>query len=83
VDIHATATTTDAISGAPLFANVALNTVSVDPLGGATVAGSVITAIAFPASPQLPAAPSAGARFATLGVSFFIDKQPPRTTPNP
>ena len=120
VDIHATATTTDAISGAPLFANVALNTVSaylpratgafaarvtavgsttavisaalpagaagsvsIDPLGGATVAGSVITAIAFPASPQLPAAPSAGARFATPGVSFFIDKQPPRTTPNP
>jgi hypothetical protein len=47
------------------------------------VAGSIITAIAFPASPQLPAAPSAGARFATPGVSFFIDKQPPRTTPNP
>jgi hypothetical protein len=120
VDIYATATTTDAITGAPLLANVALNTVSaylaratgafaarvttpgsteavisaaapagtagsasVDPIGGATIAGSIITAIAFPASPQLPAAPSAGAKFAAPGVSYFVDKQPPRTTPNP
>ncbi|WP_411281511.1 DUF4397 domain-containing protein [Gemmatimonas sp.] len=116
VDIYATPTTTDVIAGAPLFANVALNTVSaylaratgafaarvtaagsttavistaapvgtagsasVDPLGGATIAGSIITAIAFPASP----ANSAGTRFTTPGVAYFVDKQPPRTTPNP
>lgn len=120
VDIYATPTVTDAIAGAPLLANVALNTVSaylsratgafatrvtaagsttpvisaaapagtagsvsVDPLGGVTVSGSIITAIAFPASPQLPAAPSAGAKFAAPGVSYFVDRQPPRTTPNP
>ena len=116
VDIYATPTTTDAITGAPLLANVALNTVSaylaratgafaarvtaagsttavisaaapagiagsasVDPLGGATIAGSIITAIAFPATPTN----SAGARFTTPGVAYFVDKQPPRTTPNP
>ena len=116
VDIYATPTTTDAISGAPLLANVSLNTVSaylaratgafaarvtapgsttavisaaapagtagsssVDPLGGATIAGSIITAIAFPATP----ANSAGARFTTPGVVYYVDKQPPRTTPNP
>lgn len=116
VDIYATATTTEAIAGTPLLANVALNTVSaylpraagafaarvtaagsttavisaaapagtagsasVDPLGGATIAGSIITAIAFPATP----ANSAGTRFTTPGVVYFIDKQPPRTTPNP
>ncbi len=116
VDIYATPTTTDAITGAPLLANVALNTVSaylaratgafaarvtapgsttavisaaapagtagsvsVDPLGGATIAGSIITAIAFPATP----ANSAGTRFTTPGVVYYVDKQPPRTTPNP
>ena len=116
VDIYATPTTTDAITGAPLLANVSLNTVSaylaratgafaarvtapgsttavisaaapagaagsssVDPLGGATVAGSIITAIAFPATP----ANSAGTRFTTPGVVYYVDKQPPRTTPNP
>lgn len=120
VDIYATPTATDAIAGAPLLANVPLNTVSgylsratgafatrvtaagsttavisaaapagtagsasVDPLGGVTVSGSIITAIAFPASPQLPAAPSAGARFAAPGVAYYVDRQPPRTTPNP
>ncbi len=116
VDIYATPTTTDAITGAPLLANVSLNTVSaylarstgafaarvtpagsttavvstaapagaagstsVDPLGGATIAGSIITAIAFPATPTN----SAGTRFTTPGVVYYIDKQPPRTTPNP
>jgi len=116
VDIYATPTTTDPITGAPLLANVALNTVSgylaratgafasrvtavgsttavisaaapngtagsasIDPLGGATIAGSIITAIALPATP----ANSAGVRFAAPGVSYFVDRQPPRTTPNP
>ncbi|WP_309670669.1 DUF4397 domain-containing protein [Gemmatimonas sp.] len=116
VDIYATPTTTDVITGTPLLANVALNTVSaylpratgafaarvtaagsttavisaaapagtagsasVDPLAGATIAGSIITAIAFPATP----ANSAGARFTTPGVVYYVDKQPPRTTPNP
>jgi len=53
-----------------------VGTVTADPIGGATVGGSVITAIAFPAS----AANSAGTRFAAPGFGFFIDRQPPRTT---
>lgn len=118
VDIYATPTATSAISGTPLFGNVAFQAVSpyatvapasfaaqvtaagsttalisaaapngtagsasVDPLGGATIAGSIITAIAFPATPTTPA--SAGARFTAPGVVYFVDKQPPRTTPNP
>jgi hypothetical protein len=52
-------------------------TTSVDPIGGSTIGGSVITAIAFPASP----ANSAGARFAAPGIVYYLDKQPPRTTP--
>jgi len=52
-------------------------TTAVDPLGGSTVGGSVITAIAYPAS----AANSAGTRFAAPGIVYYIDKQPPRTTP--
>lgn len=116
VDIYATATTTTAISGTPLFRAVAEQAVSayqtvtagafaaqitatgattslvaaaapagtagnttVDPVGGATQGGSVISAIAFPATP----ANSAGARFAAPGIVYFIDKHPPRTTPNP
>lgn len=54
-------------------------TTAADPIGGAAQGGSVITAIAFPASP----ANSAGARFAAPGIVYFIDKHPPRTTPNP
>lgn len=54
-------------------------TASADPIGGSNVGGSVITAIAFPAS----AANSPGTRFAAPGVVYFIDKHPARTTPNP
>ncbi len=52
-------------------------TTSVDPIGGSTIGGSIITAIAYPASP----ANSAGARFAAPGIVYYLDKQPPRTTP--
>lgn len=52
-------------------------TTAADPIGGSTIGGSVITAIAFPASP----ANSAGARFAAPGIVYYVDKQPPRTTP--
>lgn len=112
VDIYATPTATTAISGTPLFRNVATEAVSAyqtvapaafaaqvaaagsttalmaaaapagtagttaaDPIGGATVAGSVITAIAFPATPSN----KPGVRFTTPGVGYFIDKHPPRT----
>ena len=118
-DIYATATTTTALSGTPLFRGVAegavsayvttapgafatqiaaagsttslvaaaapagtAGTTSVDPVGGATQAGSVITAIAFPATPANKAGP-ATTRFTTAGVGYFIDKHPARTTPNP
>lgn len=51
---------------------------AVDPVAGSTVAGSVITAIAFPAS----VTGSRAASFTTPAVVYFLDKQPPRyTTP--
>jgi len=52
-------------------------TTAANPIGGATVAGSVLSAVAFPAS----AANSAGARFTTPGIVYFIDKNPPSTAP--
>ncbi len=51
-------------------------TTSADPIGGATVGGSIITAIAFPAS----VAGSAAAAAATPTVIYVVDKQPARTT---
>lgn len=53
-------------------------TTAADPIGGSTISGSVITAIAFPAT---PANKVLGARFAAPGIVYFLDKQPPRTTP--
>jgi hypothetical protein len=51
---------------------------AVDPVAGSTVPGSVITAIAFPAS----VTGSAAAPSAAPTVVYFLDKQPPRyTTP--
>jgi hypothetical protein len=51
---------------------------AVDPVSGSTVAGSVMTAIAFPAS----VAGSRAASFTTPALVYFLDKQPPRyTTP--
>lgn len=48
---------------------------AVDPVSGSSVAGSVMTAIAFPAS-------STGSKgtavFTTPGVVYYLDKQPPR-----
>ncbi len=41
-------------------------------IGGATIAGSALTAVAFPASP----ANSAGAKFTAPGVVFFLDFRP-------
>ncbi len=52
-------------------------TPAADPTAGSTQAGSVMTAIAFPAT----VAGSRAASFTTPGVVFFSDKQPPRTTP--
>ncbi|MBW7935003.1 MAG: DUF4397 domain-containing protein [Gemmatimonadaceae bacterium] len=51
-------------------------TTSADPIGGATVAGSVITAMVFPAS----VAGSKAASSTSPSVVYVIDKQPPRTT---
>ena len=47
---------------------------AVDPVAGSTVAGSVLTAIAFPAS----VTGSAAASSTTPTVVYFLDKQPPR-----
>lgn len=73
--IAATGTTTS-LAGAAAPAGVA-GTSAADPIAGATVGGSVLTAIAFPAS----VAGSPAAVFATPGIVWFSDRQPPRTTP--
>jgi len=51
-------------------------TTSADPIGGGTVAGSVITAMVFPAS----VTGSMAVASATPSVIYVVDKQPPRTT---
>jgi hypothetical protein len=51
-------------------------TTSADPIGGATVGGSIITAIAFPAA----VSGSLAAASASPSVVYVVDKQPPRTT---
>lgn len=50
---------------------------AVDPISGSTVAGSVMTAIAFPATPANKPGPAATV-FAAPAVVYFLDKQPPR-----
>jgi len=52
-------------------------TTAANPIAGATIAGSVLSAVAFPAS----AANSAGTRFTAPGIVYFIDKNPPPTAP--
>jgi hypothetical protein len=75
VRVTAAGSTTPLISAAAP-AGVA-GTSTVNPIGGATIPGSVITAVAFPASVSgSPAAASANPT-----VLFFIDRQPPRTAP--
>jgi hypothetical protein len=52
-------------------------TTTADPLAGATVGGSVLTAIAF--GPSVTGSPAAAS--ATPSIIWFQDRQPPRTTP--
>lgn len=52
-------------------------TTSANPISGSTIAGSALTAVAFPASPTN----SAGVRFANPGVVYFLDNRPPSTAP--
>jgi hypothetical protein len=75
VRVTAAGSTTPLISAAAP-AGVA-GTSTVNPIGGATVAGSVMTAVAFPAS----VAGSRAAASANPTVLFFIDRHPPRTAP--
>jgi hypothetical protein len=51
-------------------------TTTADPIGGAAVAGTVITAMVFPAS----VTGSMAAASTTPSVVYVVDKQPPRTT---
>jgi hypothetical protein len=75
VRVTAAGSTTPLISAAAP-AGVA-GTSTVNPIGGATIPGSVITAVAFPAS----VAGSPAAASANPTVLFFIDRHPPRTAP--
>ena len=75
VRVTASGSTTPVISAAA--PNGTAGTTSADPIGGAAQAGSVITAVAFPAS----VAGSPAQASANPSVLFFIDRHPPRTTP--
>lgn len=75
VRVTAAGSTTPLISSAAPAGTA--GTTSADPIGGASQAGSVITAVAFPAS----VAGSAAQSSANPSVLFFIDRHPPRTTP--
>jgi hypothetical protein len=75
VRVTAAGSTTPLISAAAP-AGIA-GTSTVNPIGGATIPGSVITAVAFPAS----VAGSPAAASANPTVLFFIDRHPPRTAP--
>lgn len=72
----AAGTTTPALVTATAQAGTA-GTTSADPVGGASVAGSVITAMVYSRS----VAGSAAQNFTTPGIVYWIDRQPPRTTP--
>ncbi len=72
----AAAGTTTSLVAAAAPAGVA-GTTTADPIAGATVAGSVMTAIAFPAA----VAGSKAAAAAAPSIVFFLDRQPARTTP--
>ncbi len=71
----ALAGTTASAAAAAAPAGIA-GTPAADPVAGATVGGSVLTAIAFPAS----VAGSPAAASAAPSVVWFSDRQPPRTT---
>jgi hypothetical protein len=75
VRVTAAGSTTPLISAAAPAGTA--GTTSADPIGGASQAGSVITAVAFPAS----VAGSSAQSSANPSVLFFIDRHPPRTTP--
>ena len=67
--------TTTSLAGALAPAGVA-GTAAADPIAGATVGGSVLTAVAFPAS--VAGSPAAAA--AAPSIVWFADRQPARTT---
>ena len=53
-----------------------------NPIGGASVAGSVMTAVIVPASVVGSTAPQGGA-FAAASAVFLVDRRPPNTIPAP
>jgi hypothetical protein len=73
---------TGAGTTAPILANVALpagtaGTTTTNPIGGARVPGSVMTAVLVPPSVAGSKAPA----FATAGAITVVDRRPPNTTP--
>ena len=75
VRVTAAGSTTPLISAAAPAGTA--GTTSADPIGGASQAGSVITAVAFPAPPARSRAQS----LANPAVKFFIDLHTPPATP--
>lgn len=68
--------TTTSLAGAMAPTGVA-GTVTVDPIAGATIPGSTLTAVLF--GPSVGGSPAAAS--AASSVVWFLDRQPPRTTP--
>lgn len=77
VSFSATGNTTALGSGAAPAGTA--GTATADPIAGATVGGSVLTAVAF--GPSVPGSRAAAA--ATASVVWFADRQPPRTVVPP
>ena len=73
--VFAAGTTTPALFTTAVQAGTA-GTTSADPIGGASVAGTIFTAMVYSKS----VAGSVAQSFTTPGVVYWIDRQPPRTT---
>jgi len=68
-------------TGSALGFTGAAGTVAVDPVGGTNIAGTQFSAFFFPASVAGSPAPQTAA-FLAPAVTFYVDRQPPRTVPN-
>lgn len=81
VVVTATGTKTPVLFSAKLPRGV-LGTATNNPIAGAFVAGSVVTAVIVPASVAGSTAPQGGA-FAAPSAVFLVDRRPPDTIPIP
>jgi len=81
VVVTATGTKTPVLFSVKIPRGIA-GTPTSNPIAGASVAGSVITAVIVPASVVGSTAPQGGA-FAAPSAVFLVDRRPPNTIPIP